>query len=87
MSDIECPYCGEEQNINHDNGSSYVEEEAHQQECPACAKTFIFHTFRSFDYEVAKADCLNDGEHVFKMTKTYPPEFARMKCVFCKGYK
>jgi hypothetical protein len=67
--DVECPYCGEEQDINHDDGYGYKEDEKHEQYCGACKKTFVFETSISFYYETHKADCLNGAPH--KMVKVF----------------
>jgi len=63
MYDIECPYCGKEQDICHDDGHGYEEGVRHEEECEECEKTFIFLTTISFDYEPYKADCLNGEPH------------------------
>ena len=83
MHDIECPYCGHEQEVNHDDGHGYAENELHEQQCGECYKTFVFTTYISYSYEPYKADCLNDGEHDFKATSTYPKECTRMRCSQC----
>ncbi len=83
MNDTNCPYCGAEVEINHDDGQGYTEDEIHQQECPECEKTFVFTTAIHFSYSPEKADCLNGGEHKYKLTTTYPPEWARMRCEDC----
>ena len=80
---IECPYCEREFDICHDDGFGYEEGVKHQYECPYCEKKFVFETSISFYYEAEKADCLNDGEHDYKLTHTYPKEFSRMKCSMC----
>lgn len=63
MSDVECPYCGEEQEINHDDGYGYEEGRTYEQECADCEKNFAFTTSISFYYDASKADCLNGAEH------------------------
>lgn len=83
MKDIECPYCGEEQDINHDDGYGYKEDEAHQQQCGKCEKTFVFYTSIHFSYEPRKADCLNGAEHKYEPTSTFPSFFTRMRCAMC----
>lgn len=83
MKDTECPYCGAGVEINHDDGYGYNEDDLHQQECGACGKTFAYTTAIHFSYRTSKADCLNDGEHQYERTKTYPPEFARLQCQMC----
>lgn len=86
--DVECPYCGNKQNINHDEGYGYEEDEVYEQECPECEKIFIYTTTISFSYDVSKADCLNGAEH--KMEKVWqanPPLFPNWKrCKVC-GYE
>ena len=59
MSDVKCPYCGKEQEINHDDGYGYDDMNTHEQECPACDKSFKFTTTISFSYEVFCCD----GDH------------------------
>ena len=83
MQDINCPYCGSAEEINHDDGYGYEEDRLHQQQCGSCEKYFTFTTSISYHYEAYKADCLNDGEHQFKPTTTYPIECTRMQCVLC----
>lgn len=76
MSDIDCPYCGQRQEVCHDDGQGYAEGEIHQMECSKCEKAFTFTTEISFTYYPEKADCLNDGKHNFVLQKGHP-EFAR----------
>lgn len=83
MSDINCPYCDSEQEINHDDGYGYEEGEKHQQECSNCKKTYCYTTSISFYYDAEKADCLNDGKHDYKATTTFPKEFTKMECSMC----
>jgi hypothetical protein len=52
MSDVKCPYCEHEQEINHDDGYGYDEDRKHEQACTACRKYFQFQTSISYDYEV-----------------------------------
>ena len=82
MRDTECPYCGADVEINHDDGYGYDESDMHQQECE-CGKTFAYFTAIHFTYRTYKADCLNGGEHDYRKTATYPPEFARLRCKMC----
>lgn len=58
MSDVKCPYCEEEQEINHDDGQGYEENTLHHQECNKCEKTFTFTTSIIYVYHTYKADCL-----------------------------
>ena len=50
MSDVNCPYCGTDQEINHDDGYGYEEDKDHEQECVKCDKTFRFVTSVMFSY-------------------------------------
>ena len=81
--DVICPYCNKAQEINHDDGHGYDEGCLHQQECE-CGKIFTYTTSISFYYEAYKAECLNGGEHDYRPTNTYPPEFTKMRCTICE---
>ena len=65
MSDLECPYCGADCKVCHDDGFGYAEDVAHEMECHDCGKNFVFNTAISFHYSPAKADCLNGSPHRF----------------------
>lgn len=65
MSDLECPYCDAANEVCHDDGFGYEEDQAHAMECSECGKNFVFFTCISFDYSPRKADCLNGCEHRF----------------------
>lgn len=83
MSDINCPYCGKSQDINHDDGYGYEEETLHEQQCGSCGKTFVYETSISYFYEPFKADCLNDGKHDYQPTQTWPKYASMMRCITC----
>ena len=83
MSDITCPYCDHDQEVNHDDGANYDEDKTNQMECYECEKTFVFQTCISFDYYPEKADCLNGGNHDFKATHTVPRQYTKMQCTAC----
>ena len=86
MSDIECPYCGLDLDINHDDGQGYAEDERHEQTCEHCDQTFVFTTHVHMTYHPAKAECLNgEAEHKLKPTITVPRKYTRMACGVC-GY-
>lgn len=87
MRDVECPYCGEELKINRDDGSGDDEDSLHEMTCRKCEKNFVFTAATSVHYEAYKAACLNDGEHQYEKTQTYPPEFARLRCKTCGDEK
>jgi len=83
--DVECPYCGKEQEINHDDGYGYDENETFEQECYHCDKVFIYYTSISFYYDVMKAACKNGGEHQWKDDNGYPKEYfiGKQHCTVC----
>jgi len=81
---IECPYCGAKQNVNHDDGFGYAEDVLHEMECDFCEKYFVFRTSISYHYESFCANCLNDGNHDFQLTHTFPVEFSKMRCSMCE---
>lgn len=81
--DLECPYCGKELDINHDDGFGYEEGVKHKMECPHCNKYFVFETSIVFYYEAQKADCLNDKKHDYQITHTFPKQYSKMRCTIC----
>lgn len=81
--DLECPYCEKELEICHDDGFGYEEGVKHKMQCDGCGKHFVFETSISFYYEPEKADCLNDGNHTWKATTTFPKEYTDMECTMC----
>jgi len=84
MSDINCPYCGSEEEICHDDGYGYDENQNHNQSCGNCGKTFVYTTAIIFLHETFKADCLNEeSEHDWIPTNTFPSQFTQMKCSVC----
>lgn len=84
-ADTECPYCGEDVEICHDDGYGYEESEIHQQECSACKKTFTFTTSISYYYETAEAPCLNGEPHKLRKINGFPEEYYKNKfeCEWC----
>jgi predicted RNA-binding Zn-ribbon protein involved in translation (DUF1610 family) len=87
MKDVKCPYCGEEQDINHEDGYGYSEGETFHQECKSCGKSFAYETQRIFHYDVRKADCLNKHRHKWHLTTTIPKCATRMMCPDCGEYR
>ena len=84
MSDVNCPYCGYDVEINHDDGYGIEEDTTHQQTCGVCDKVFVFHTELTLSYETAKAACLNGGEHKMVRVRHLPrywPDWVR--CKYC----
>jgi hypothetical protein len=83
MFEPECPYCGAGQEINHDDGYGYAEDEIYQQVCGDCEKTYAFTTSILFSYDLTEAPCLNGGQHKFEATFTIPAEYTKMVCNTC----
>lgn len=54
MKDVNCPYCGHAQDINHDDGYGYDENENHEQDCTKCGEPFGYTTGIIFVYHVFK---------------------------------
>lgn len=71
MKDIKCPYCGHEQDIDHDDGQGYAESELHEQECEKCEKSFGFYTTISFSYDPVKVPCFNDSDCEWVENRTH----------------
>jgi len=59
MSDVICPYCEHEQDINHDDGYGLEDGGTFEQHCTECEALFKFTTTISTRYRVYCA-----GEHV-----------------------
>ena len=77
MSDVTCPYCGKEQEINHDDGYGYEEDRDHEQECIHCDKPFRFQTSIDYHYEVY----CQDGDHNLEpLGSKYPGMYRCKKC-------
>jgi hypothetical protein len=83
LSEVNCPYCDAQQEINHDDGYGYYEGHTYKQECLKCEKTFVYTTTLVLYYETYKADCLNGSEHEWEPTKTFPICLKRMRCKLC----
>lgn len=83
--DVRCPYCGADQEINHDDGYGYEEDVKHEQECGSCEKTFVYTTTIYYLYDSKKADCLNGSEHDWQRITGSPPEHFenRRRCSMC----
>ncbi len=80
--DLECPYCGHAQDVNHDDGMGY-DECFNEMQCSKCEKNFTFSTSVSYHYEAEKADCLNDSPHNYELTNTHPKPWSKMECSIC----
>lgn len=87
MYDIECPYCGKAQSINHDDGYGFEENEIFQQKCE-CGKIFTFTTSIDY-YEAKKAPCQNGEPHKMKQiwrVQRVINGYEEYRCIFC-GYR
>lgn len=72
MSDIKCPYCGEWQEINHDDGCGYDEGDIHSQDCSSCGKEFDFTTSVVYSYS---AYCKSESDHDMYQPLPNEPDF------------
>ena len=75
MSDVDCPYCGKPQEINHDDGYGLDEFKIYSQQCGDM--TFAYTTAICIYHEAKQADCLNDGEHEWEKQFSYKGEDVR----------
>jgi len=80
MKDVKCPYCGHEQNVDHEDVD---EGQLNEDQCQECEKYFVYDMSILITYEAHKADCLNGSPHEYEKTLTIPAEYARMKCTQC----
>jgi hypothetical protein len=80
---VDCPYCGSDVSINHDDGYGYEEDSRHEEYCGKCEKNFVYTTMIMFHYNAYKADCLNDSEHKYKQSSTHPKWATKMVCEDC----
>lgn len=87
MRDLECPYCGHEQDVCHDDGFGYAEDRRHEVRCEGCGKKYVFTTAVSFAYYPSEAECLNDGNHAWKAPNTVPRRYSRWQCQHCDATK
>lgn len=87
MDTVNCPYCRKNVKINHDDGAHYDENRMEEMECPECDKYFMVSAYVLWSFDGHKADCLNDGEHDFKPSYTYPKCYTRMECTMCNEHR
>jgi transcription elongation factor Elf1 len=52
--DLECPYCNEWQEVCHDDGFGYEEDQAHEMDCSNCGQSIVFYTSIHFSYRPIK---------------------------------
>ena len=77
MSDVACPYCKTEQEINHDDGYGYVDGEDYEQHCRNCDKYFIFTTSLSISYTV---QCQEDDHIMEPFGDKWPNMYDCINC-------
>ena len=85
MNDVECPYCEEQVEINHDDGYGYEEGKTYEQECSHCGKTFVYTTGIIFVYTTGIAPCKNGENHEWKQVHGLPIGYQsnRHQCKWC----
>lgn len=83
METVKCPYCGEEQYIDHEDGYGYEENQTYNQTCCNCEKVFAYQTSIHFSYDVKKCGCMNGEDHKWKLTSTSPKCASQMECTEC----
>lgn len=85
MSDVNCPYCKVQLEIDHSDGYGYKEGEIYSQECKFCGKVFIYTTKILPFHEAYQAPCQNGEEHKLKPVSGYPREFfvGVKRCEWC----
>ena len=84
--DIECPYCGEENEIEGEN-IIYAEDALQETECGECGNTFSFNLYISHSLmNPEKMPCRNGGDHEYEYEKIrgsgYYDNFKR--CKYCE---
>lgn len=63
MSDVECPYCGHEQEVCQDDGHACEDGAIYGEQCYKCEKYFALTPCISYSFSGEKADCMNGGDH------------------------
>ncbi|WP_299076627.1 hypothetical protein [uncultured Paraglaciecola sp.] len=69
MSDVECPYCGQEQEVCQDDGHGCEDGKVYEEQCGFCEKYFALTPSISFDFYSKKADCMNGGVHDWRVNQ------------------
>lgn len=85
MAEYTCPYCGKENDV--DEPYDYIDER--EYECPECGKNFIM--LAEYDPYITtyKADCLNGGEHEWRVVRGIPDDVISglIQCRNCREEK
>lgn len=88
-TEVTCPYCKEEFDVDTDEGYHYKDGESQEDTCPYCEKKLMIYSSCSWYREAQAADCLNTGEHQWpEWTKHHPLDdftkwFATRHCDIC----
>lgn len=82
MSDVNCPYCNAEIDLDLSDGG-YEQDTLHETSCDECDKNFIYTTSLIYHHDSYAAPCLNGEPHSFKRTHVSPKFFTKMKCEYC----
>lgn len=83
MDDVNCPYCGKDLEVCHDDGYGCEEDELYEYEC-TCGKNFVFHVCISFNYSPYKAPCLNGEPHKYEKVSRVPRVINGCEVYRCK---
>jgi len=80
--DVKCPNCGDLQNIDHDDGYGFEEDELHEQYCLNCGYVFKYETIVTYSYQVFCAD----GDHKLEQSQVVGCEnlWNCIKCDYSK---
>jgi len=62
MSDVDCPYCGHEFRLCHDDGAHCQDDGREEEHCPGCSKIMMVRTVISYDHYTETAACLNTDD-------------------------
>ena len=87
--EIECPYCEHAYDLCHDDGAFYEDGKREEEECPNCSKLYLVNSSMHWSYEGEKAECLNDGNHMWvncyseSNIKNYPALANKQECEVC----
>ena len=85
MEDCKCPYCGA--GVEIEKLGNYADGETYEQECPKCEKKFVFSAEINIEVTAHKADCLNDGNHIWEPFICFPKSCSQMICKSCDSLR
>jgi hypothetical protein len=83
--EIECPYCNQWTELNHDDGYGYEEGETFNDECEHCSRVFVYTSSMTWYFDARQAPCKNAQPHDWQQIIGYPKEafIGRFRCTFC----